>query len=155
MAPERDSAELLPLYAGCLNGQHTRGHIDFNDMIVDSGELLAVTVAAHHPYVEWTQCCYHTPFWSHTPVMFHAVKKVYIQFGVRAFWSHDPISGINISIDMIRFPKPPPPPPAPWEWCEGTLSYAQRILVRPSSMRSIPSSLLRFQNMTVMCTGTG
>lgn len=150
MAPERDSIELLPLYDGCLNGKYPRGHFDFDDMIVDSGQLLAVAVSGHHPYVEWTQRCYYTMFWSHAPVVFHAVKKVYIQFGVRAFWSHDPCIGINISVDMIKFPKPPPPPPAPWEWCEVAVSYTQRILVRLFSLHGLHSMLLCFEH-AIMC----
>lgn len=100
-----------------------------NDMPLESGEMVAVSVTAHHPYVEWTQQCFHTMYWANSPVTFPAMLKVEVRFGVRANWSHEPISGACISIDMMDVPRPPPPVPITWEWCECATSYAQRIVV--------------------------
>ena len=128
LAAEQDVVEFLPLYAGCLDGQ-CRGAFSLDDMTVETGELMAVSLQAHHPYVEWNQRCFHTLYWDNAPAVFHAVKKVLVRFGVRAYWSHEPVEGVQISVDVIKFPRPPPPPPLPWEWCEGPVSYVQRILV--------------------------
>jgi hypothetical protein len=129
LSAEQDIVEYLPLYDGCLDGK-CRGSFSLDDMVVEAGEMLAVSLCAHHPYVEWTHRCFHALYWEHAPVIFHAVKKVLVRFGVRAFWGHEPISNVNISVDVIKFPRPPPPPPLPWEWCEGPISYMHRLLVR-------------------------
>lgn len=124
-----DTVEYLPLYSARLDGEYSRGGTKVNDMPVESGDMLAVRVQAHHPYVEWVQQCFHTAYWSEDPVVFPAMRKVEVRFGVRANWSHEPIAGACIAIDMMDVPRPPAPAPIAWEWCESATSYAQRILV--------------------------
>ena len=124
-----DTVEYLPLYSARLDGEYSRGGTNVDDMPVESGEMVAVSVTAHHPYVEWRQQCIHTMYWANAPVTFPAMRKVEVRFGVRANWSHEPISGAHIAIDMMDVPRPPPPLPIAWEWCECATSYAQRLVV--------------------------
>lgn len=132
-----DVVEYLPLYSARLDGAHSRGCTKVDDMPVESGEMHAITLQAHHPYVEWVQQCFHTMYWARFPVTFPAMRKVEVRFGVRANWSHEPIKGACISIDMMDVPRPPPPVPIAWEWCESAASYAHRIVVRRSVVNGV------------------
>lgn len=129
LAMEHDSVTLIPRYSGRLDGAILEGAANMKSLWLEAGHLIACTVTAQHPYVEWEQCCVRAHFWKPSPFVFPVLKKVKVSFGVRAMWSNEPLAGVPIVVELLSIPRPRPPPPVPWEWCESLTSYAQRVLV--------------------------
>jgi hypothetical protein len=140
---DNNTVKLVPRYSGRLDGAYLAGAESLEELWIDSGQPIAATLIAQHPYVEWTQrsCLVH--FWQSEPYVFTALRKVRVRIGVRAKWSREPLAGLLVVVDLQSIPRPPPPPPLVWEWCEGLESYACRVLVRSSScMMAIACCLL-------------
>lgn len=148
-AEDTDKVSRVLRYSGRLDGAYLAGAPSLDALYVTAGGLIAVTVTAAHPFVEWRQRATRALFWQAAPFVFPALRKVRVEFGARARWSRQPVAGMQIIVDLQTVPRPPPPPIVPWEWCEGITSFALRVIVRSALLFTAPldrnpEQLLRF-----------